>query len=414
MRKRLTDALVKNAPLATGKTKTRIWDEPDGRKLFVSGFGVQISRGAKSFVLRYRRKLDGVERLHTIGPFPVYSTDAARNEALELRRRIKDGGDPQQELRLDRSAPDMNALCDKFITEHLPSKAPGTQREYRSQIEGDIRPALGRKRVEAVDHDDVVKLHRKITERAPHRANRVAALLHKMFELAKRWRMRTGDNPARGIEHNVESKRKRYLSQAELAALTDALAQHPDQNTADIFRVLLLTGCRAGEAMRCKWTDLDLTDRRVWIKPAHTVKQKREHETPLSDAALALFTARRKAASEDAEYVFPGHTVAGHRSQLRRAWDAVCQRAGIARKGQLSVRIHDIRHTHASIMISSGFSLATVGAALGHTQPNTTARYAHLFDDVQREAANKVGSVLSGLTVKPSKRKRKPRLRVVR
>jgi integrase len=413
MRKRLTDALVKNAPLpATGKVL--IWDEPDNRKLFVSGFGVRIAAGGtKSFVLRYRRKADGRERQYTIGAFPVYSTDAARNEALELRRRIKDGGDPVQEQRDHRGAPDMSKLCDRFIAEHLPLKRAGTRREYRGIIEGVIRPTLGRKRVDGIDNDDIQRLHSKITERgALHRANRVVAVVSKMFVLAIRWRWRE-TNPARGIVFNPETKRKRYLTPDELKRLTAALARHESQDAANVFRLLLLTGARSHEVMTARWDQFDLEHRQTWTKLAGGTKQKRDHEVPLGGQALDLLRSMRKAAPEDAEFLFPGRTVVGHRSRLNRAWTQICKAAGIPRTGPQALRVHDLRHSFASFMVSSGFSLPVIGALLGHSQPMTTARYAHLLDDPLREAANKVGSLMGGLVAKPSKRKR-AKLRVVK
>jgi integrase len=411
MRKRLTDSVVKNAPLpATGKT--RIWDEPDNRKLFVSGFGLAISAGGtKSFVLRYRRKLDGVERLHTIGPFPVYSVDAARNEALDLRRRIKDGADPQQELRDGRDAPDMAKLCDRFLAEYVPTKRASTMREYSSLVRLYIRPSLGLKRVAAVDADDITKLHREVSERSKYQANRVAGVLSRMFVLATRWTMRP-DNPASRIEHNPEVKRKRYLKPDELARLTDALARHEDQDVANVFRLLLLTGARSGEVMGARWDQFDLSHRQTWTKLASSTKQQRDHEVPLGGQALDLLRSMRKAAPEGEEYLFPGGSKGGHRSQLKRAWNAICKRAGIPRTGPNALRIHDLRHSYASFMVSAGFSLPVVGAMLGHSQPMTTARYAHLMDNPLREAANKVGSLMSGLTAKP--KRRKPKLAVVR
>jgi integrase len=410
---RLTDKVVKDAVLPA-KGTTRIWDAPDPKRPedFARGFGIRLAAGGgRSFMLRYRPKGPGAdERLFTIGVWPEWSVRAARDEAIQLRRRIKDGADPQKQKDDDRDAPTMAKLCDRFIEEHLPLKRPGTAREYSSLIRLYVLPGLGRKLVAAVDHDDVCRLHAKVTERSKYQANRMAGVLSKMFTLAIRWKMRP-DNPASRIEHNPEVKRKRYLKPDELARLTDALAQDENQHLCDVLRLLLLTGARKSEVLHARWDEFDLIDREVWVKPDHATKQRKEHEAPLSRQALAVLKAMRGKAAPDAQFLFPGVP----EIRVRIVWDRVCKRAGIPRTGPNAVRVHDLRHSYASFMVSAGFSLPVVGAMLGHTQAATTQRYAHLMDNPLREAANKMGSLMGGLvTAKPSKRKRKPRLRVVR
>ena len=203
---------------------------------------------------------------------------------------------------------------------------------------------------------------------ATYQANRTVALLSRMFNLSVRWGWRA-DNPAKGIERNQETKRHRYLSADELARLTRALAEHHDRQAANMFRLLLLTGARRGEVLACRWNDLDLTEG-VWTKPGATKKQRTIHRVPLSAPARQLL-ADLYAERDGSEYVFPGR-VGGHRVEVKAAWAAVCK----AGKDQ-DLRIHDLRHSFASQLVSAGFSLPIIGALLGHTQPATTHRYAH-------------------------------------
>jgi integrase len=394
----LTDSVVRDL-----KTPGLVYDAPhasNGRKAFVSGFGIKVSGGgAKTFVLRYRSRTTRQEHLFKIGSWPSWNCEAARAEATELKLKIEKGGDPQNEREADRNAATISDLCDRFIADHLPKKRASTQRDYRSIVDGHIRPALGRKLVSAVDHKDIEDLHREITKSAGHRANRVISVASKMFTLAIRWHLRS-DNPVKGVERNPETKRKRYLTGDELARLTRALAEYPDQQTANVFRLLLLTGARKGEVLGARWDQFDLDNRRVWIKPAATTKQRTEHEIPLGDGALTLLKTMRKA-TPDAEYLFPGRSGGGHLGNIKKHWPVICKLAGIA-----GLRTHDLRHSYASFLASAGYSLPVIGALLGHTQPNTTARYAHLLDDPLREATNKVGSLLSGIVAKrPAKRK---------
>jgi integrase len=230
-------------------------------------------------------------------------------------------------------------------------------------------------RVVEVTYTDIDRLHRKVTRHgAPYRANRTVALLSKMFSLAIRWRMRA-DNPCAGIERNQEHKRARYLTGAELERLTKVLTEYVDQQAANIVRMLLFTGARRGEVLAMKWADVDL-EAGVWTKPGATTEQKTEHRVPLSAPArqlLATMVVR-------GEYVFPGRG-GGPRVALDRPWPSICRAADIK-----DVRIHDLRHTYASLLASSKQSLPIIGALLGHTQAATMLRYAHLLDDPVRAA----------------------------
>jgi integrase len=158
-------------------------------------------------------------------------------------------------------------------------------------------------------YDDIAALHRRISVTATYQANRAIAVLSRMLNLAIKWGWRS-DNPARGIQRNQEEKRHRYLTADELVRLTKALAQHPDKQAANIFRLLLLTGARRGEVQAMRWDDLDLTAG-VWTKPASLTKQRALHRVPLSAPARQLL-AELEAERGAAEFVFGGR-LGGHR-----------------------------------------------------------------------------------------------------
>jgi integrase len=382
---KLTDGIVKALPAPTDRGQEITWDSA------VAGFGLRVTAaGARAFILNYRTRL-GRGRRYTIGSFPDWKTAAARAEAAELKKLVDRGGDPLGEIQAGRAAPTVNDLCERFITEVLPRNRPSTQKEYRLQIASDIRPRLGRLKVANVTFSDVDALHRSITARAPYRANRCVALLSRLFSMAIRWHWRA-DNPCKGVERNQEHKRRRYLSPDELARLTEALAGLHDQQSADIIRLLLLTGARRGEVLAARWDDIDLAAG-VWNKPGATTKQKTEHAVPLSDAALRLILGVRRRVPADAEWVFPAPD-GFHRREVKASWAAVCRAANIN-----GARVHDLRHTYASVLASAGLSLPVIGALLGHTQASTTHRYAHLFDDPLRAATERASAIITG---KPS------------
>jgi integrase len=379
----ITDALAKRLPAP-----------PAGNKVFYDdatpGFGVRVTAaGARSYVFGYQTK-SGRKRMLTIGAIDNWRAVAAREEARAHKRIVQQGGDPQGDLAAMRDAPTINELIDRFLAEHVSRKRPTTAATYKLMLDLHVRPALGAMKVEAVTFADCDGLHRKVTNGgSPYVANRVVAVLSKMFNLSHRWGMRA-DNPAKGIERNAEVKRKRYLSGEELTRLTAALASHADKQTADIVRLLLLTGARRGEVLSCRWADLDL-DGSVWIKPGSTTKQRTDHVTPLSSETVELLSGIRAAQlkAKLGEFVFPGPGGTRHQVDIKKGWASLCKVAKIS-----GLRTHDLRHSFASFLVSSGASLPLIGALLGHSNPTTTARYTHLFDDPLRAAVKKVGGII--------------------
>jgi integrase len=350
----------------------------------VKGFGARVTAaGAIAFVVNYRRRADGLERRYTIGAYPDWGVAAAREKAKELKRHIDGGGDPVGELAVERGAPTVANLAERFLAEHVTKLRPHTQDDCRSMLRNDILPALGRFKVAAVQFEHIERLHTKITARAPVRANRALALLSKMFSLAVKWRMRA-DNPCRGIERNREHARRRYLTSEETARLLTALSGDPDQDAADAFRLLLLSGARKNEVLSATFDAIDFTTG-YWHKPPAPTKSKGRSDVPLSIAAkqmLAARAAKRGASSR----VFDCD-----RNSLLRAWRRICRAAKID-----DARVHDLRHTHASRLASAGVGLHTIGRLLGHTNPRTTHRYAHLLDDPLREATEKASALITG------------------
>ena len=389
----------------------------------VRGLGIRIlPSGTRAFILDY--SLAGSRRIYTIGKFPEWTTTAARTHAGELKHRIRyEGFDPASDLRASREAPTIALLCERFKAEHLTKLRPSTRKDYGRMMDRDVIPAIGTRKVADIRFEDISRLHRSITERgAPAAANFCIAMCSKIFSFAVQLEM-TDRNPVRGIERNRAQPRNRYLTQPEIAALIKALALYSDQDIADLFRLLLFTGARRGETQSAKWDQIALGEG-IWTKPAHTTKQNREHRVPLAAPARALLAKRLAKAKAEIEklaveitkvqpdarpallewqrrletFLFPSRdSTPGHFVAVSRAWTVICKAAGItARRDEPAIRIHDLRHTAASVLASSGASLPLIGQLLGHTQVSTTQRYAHLFDDAQRAAVERLGAVIEG------------------
>jgi integrase len=225
-----------------------------------------------------------------------------------------------------------------------------------------------------------------------------------MFNKAIDWGWRT-DNPVKGIKKFHEDDRTTWLDKAQLGKLKKALNAYPDQNAANAIRLLILTGSREGEVLKADWGMFDLK-RGTWTKPSHHTKQKKIEHVPLSDEVLKLLKRMKPQASGP---LFPG-AESGSRVTLRRPWVQVCKAAGLCQAVQMkgkrrmitrykpAVRIHDLRHTFASHLVSNGVSLQIVGNLLGHTNPQTTKRYAHVSDGAMRDATNQLGKIFKAAT----------------
>ena len=186
----------------------------------------------------------------------------------------------------------------------------------------------------------------------------------------------------------TQSTTERYLTLDELQALLAAPGRLPNQSSADAIRLLNVTGARRGEVLNATWDQFDLTAG-LWVKPAATTKQKKLHRVPLNATARGLLG--RMKAEATGPLLFPGRRVGAAQTNVKRTWAGVCKRAAIQ-----GVRVHDLRHSYASYLASSGMSLPVIGALLGHSSPATTNRYAHLLDQPLRDATERIDAIVDG------------------
>jgi integrase len=379
MGQRITERFIKS--LEPPKAGNRVYYDAD-----IVGFGARITAaGVVSFVLNYYAR--GRERRYTIGRYPELNATAAREEALALRDIIRQGGDPMERKQNERAAPTIADLYNDYIERHAKIHLrPNTIRSAEGMASKHILPKIGRIKVADLTRRDVEELHNSVKD-APYQANRVRALLSKMMNLAKAWEWRD-DNPCEGVPKFREEKRERWLSTREIERLCDALDKYSNQSVANAIRLMLLTGARKSEALTARWEDFNL-ELGVWTKPSHHTKQKRTEHVPLSAPAIQLLASMKEKADGKAN-LFPGDVAEQPLSEIKWAWAKLCKQAKIE-----NVRIHDLRHTYASHLVSSGMSLPIVGRLLGHTQPQTTARYAHLADDPLRQATNRFASIVA-------------------
>lgn len=351
------------------------------------GFGVRITAtGKRTFVFNYT--INARERRYTIGHFPEWTVLAARERARKLRREVDQGSDPLEVKQENRTAPTVQDMWDMYEAEYLPRHNIAGQKDISAQWNKLILPRLGTKKLRDLKTDDLDKLHREISKDRPIKANRIIEVFRSMLNRA----MRKGwieKNPAQGFHRNPEVPRHRYLSADELQRLGEALDTLRSKQAADALRLLCLTGARLREVLRARWEHLDF-EKRVWSKPAQSTKQRKLHSIPISEAAAEIFNAQPRT---DSPFIFPAKDGDKAINNIFWSW-----RKAITKAKLENVRIHDLRHTFASQAISAGHSLSVIGALLGHTQAQTTLRYAHLADDPLRKATDHVATLVTGLS----------------
>ena len=401
-REKLTERRVRSAPL-----KKRKYQIPDAD---VVGLSVCIyPSGLRTFLFDYR--VAGRRRRYTIGAWPDWNVTAARDRVRALRREIDAGEDPLDDRVAAREAPRVSDLIDRYLEEHASRLAARNASDQASMLRNLVAPQWGTRlvtEIEPMDVDHLLALIAKGRARpakpapkgkrrvplappkpTPIRANRVGEVLRKMFNLSIVWKMRD-DNPAATFRRRTEIERDRFLSPAEISRLAQALEVAEDQRGASIIRMCMLTGARLGEVRTARFEHFDL-DHGAWHKPAANTKQRRIHRVPISAETAALVRTRGMAVPEGCGWLFSGDAVDKDQpvQEIRRFWRSIQKAADLP-----DVRIHDLRHTFASLLVSGGASLEMIGRLLGHTQTRTTLRYAHLMDSPLRAGVDAVADMV--------------------
>lgn len=354
------------------------------------GFGVRVMpSGKRFFLVQYRRH--GRTRRVMIGQFGVVTAELARREAtIKLSSVRGANGDPAALRDAERQSTTMKELGERFLTQYVPARCkPSTQAEYRRSVELFLDPFFAKQHVRSVTTADVAELHGSLSH-IPYQANRTLGVLSKMMNLAETWGIRDKHtNPCEDVERYPERKRERFLSPKELQSLGQALTAAEVNETETkyaiaAFRILLLTGCRLSEIQRLRWCYVDLEQKELRLPDSKT-GAKTVH---LGEAVVALLETLPRVTGNP--FVIVGKKEKAHLTDLQHPWRRIRKAAGLS-----DVRIHDLRHTFASGGLLVGEGLVMIGKLLGHTQVQTTARYAHLASDPIKQAATKISDRLA-------------------
>ena len=362
-----------------GGTDTVYWDGE------LTGYGLRVRRsGRKSYVVQTR--IAGKLCWFTIGPHGPLNPDQARACALEILASAKKGIDPRDADARREAEPSMADLGRRFLEEYVPVHCkPSTRKEYSRSVRLFVDPVIGELRVPEVQRKDIAALHHGLRDK-PYQANRTLGVLSKMFSLAEVWGWRPdGSNPCRHVKRYKEHKRERFLSPEETERLGQILREAEEEMPSAVaaFRLLLLTGCRMSEIRDLRWEYVK--DDCIELPDAKTGGRV----VPLGPEARAVLSAIPR--DEDNPWVIAGRLPGSHLTDLQRPWRRIRKQAGLE-----DVRIHDLRHSFASRALALGESLTMIGKLLGHTQVQTTARYAHLARDSIQTAAARITESIGG------------------
>jgi integrase len=359
----------------------------------LDGFFVRCQVGAKVYYVRkYARGQRHYVRIGKHGK--EWTPGKARREALAILAALQKSYDPAVERARIRGMPTVAEWASDFIRENPAGVKAGTLANYRSIVENHVGPHLGRFKLNQLSCSEVAKLHRHL-RLTPRAANHVVDCLGSLYKQARLQHIVSQDfDPCRGITRFKIRKRERFLSNDELLGLGAVLSSAEVNGSESPYviasiRLLLFTGCRRGEILNLKWEYIDF-DRDLLFLPDSKTGQR---AVQLSAPAKAVLSALPRV--EGNPFVIVGERDGSHWVNIQKPWRRIRRNAGLE-----GVRIHDLRHSYASIAAAAGASLLYIGKLLGQTQAQTTARYAHLANDPVRQLNEEVGrriaSAMSG------------------
>lgn len=355
---------------------------PKGKRVYyydtkTRGLAVCVTdSGGKTFYV-YRRVNGKPERVR-LGPYPDLTIEQARRMADDTNGAIARGENPNAKKRQAKAEMTVATLFEKYMEVH----AKPNKKSWKSDQDQFDRYLTdwAKRKLSTVKKDDVRELHATVgKDHGIYAANRLLALVRKLFNFAKDHELFDRENPAQGIKLFKEQSRERRLFGHELPAFFAALAEEPNDTIRDYILISLLTGARRANVLSMTWNQISF-ERAIWSIPE--TKNGTPQSVPLTETAVDIL--KRRQAASTSPFVFPGPGKSGHLTEPKKGWARILERAGLE-----DLRLHDLRRTLGSWQVDTGASLAVVGKTLNHKSPTTTAIYARLDVDPVRQSMEK-------------------------
>ena len=383
----LSTSFVKVATCPPGKKKVEYFDSA------IQNLSLEVrASGGKTYYRRYRDSRGRLRQIKLGSESDLSITDARRLAAM-VGQKIALGEDPLEQKKESRLVPTFA----QFVEGHYMPHIRAYKRSWATDVSlltNHLLPRFGSCYLDEIEREDIQKMHheRRSSGAAPGSANRLLIMMRFIFNLALKWGTAgVKSNPCKGIPLLEENnKKERYLSVTEAQSLYDAVCQSENTMLQFIVPMLILTGARKREVLDAKWSDFDV-ERSCWRIALS--KSGKARYVPLSAGALSVLAVLPRV--PDCDWAFANPKTRKPYVSFYCAWDTARSKARLS-----DVRIHDLRHSFASLLVNSGRTLYEVQRILGHTQVKTTQRYAHLSHDTLLEAANSasnaVGAVMLG------------------
>jgi len=348
----------------------------------LKGFGVRRQKASASYFLK--TSIRGRQKFFTIGRHGLpWTPDTARRQAMALK------ADPEKGIEQKEERLTLNEIVDRFKLSHYQRIKPRTRKDYTSLLDNQILPVLGKKDIKEIGRSEVAGFHQKYAH-TPRRANMALAVVSIIMSWAEEFGFRPANsNPCKGIRKFAENKRERYLTKDELGRLGTALSEAETTGRISVYaaaaiRLLILTGARRGEILTLKWDYIDLEKQLIFLPDSKTGAKTINVNLP----TIAVLQSIPRLVNNP--FVIVGKVHGQPMVNIQKPWNIVKELADLK-----DFRIHDIRHSFASVAAESGASLLHIGKLLGHKKSATTERYAHLADNPIKDLNNDVGRSLA-------------------
>jgi integrase len=387
----LDEKFIRSLDVVPGMKRTE-WCDTTLPGLFVEARATSPGKG--TFYLRYKntQKKTAYTKL---GNTEEISVKEARSRASQLKAELALSVGRSKQLMGDSSGITLSEFSEQQYLPYAKAKKR-SWKDDENRLKQRILPLFGERAMSSIKRAELVQFHLSLKAEGLSGAtcDHFLKLMRRIYNLAIEWEA-LSTNPLEKIKlFNEPNQVENLLSDEELYRLMTTLYTYPNQRLCRIARFLLATGARMNEALQAEWSNINI-EKRLWLIPALQSKSKKVISKPLNDAAIRVLQEIQPDEQLRSGYLFANPATGKPLTSIHKGWKAIREAAGLPH-----LRIHDLRHQYASMLVNSGRSLYEVQQLLGHSSPQVTQRYAHLSTATLQDAANAASAQLEAASPK--------------